>query len=203
MDKIVILEKYLPPECAPIVARWIDYFQCEFKVSRNRNSKYGDYRPPFKDAGHRISVNYNLNQYAFLVTTVHEFAHLHTWNEHKRKAKPHGKEWKQNFKRMMRPFFDKNVFPMDINKAIISYLENPAASSCSDPNLFRALQNYDSKPENVITVESLPVNSLFQMKNGRVFRKEMQVRKRFRCVELKTGAVYLFNPLAEVMLMGA
>lgn len=203
MDKVNILEKFLPEGTAPIIARWIDYFQCEFKVSRNRNSKYGDYRPPFKDAGHRISVNYNLNQYAFLVTTVHEFAHLHTWNEHKRNAKPHGKEWKLNFKRMMRPFFDKHVFPMDINRAIISYLENPAASSCSDLNLFRALQNYDNKPADVITVEKVPANSLFQMKNGRVFRKELQIRKRYRCVELKTGAIYLFNPLAEVILKQA
>src|SRR5687767_3970324 len=108
MDKVSLLEKYLPLAAAPIIARWIDYFQCEFKVSRTRNTKYGDYRPPFKNEGHRISVNYNLNSYAFLVTTVHEFAHLLTWNEHKRKAKPHGLEWKNNFKKMMRPFFEKS-----------------------------------------------------------------------------------------------
>ncbi|HEY1024992.1 MAG TPA: SprT-like domain-containing protein [Sphingobacteriaceae bacterium] len=203
MDKVKVLEKYLPPEAAPIIARWIDYFQCEFKVSRSRNSKFGDYRPPFNGKGHRISVNFNLNPYAFLVTTVHEFAHLLTWNEYKQKAKPHGQEWKSNFKRMMRPFFDQHVFPMDVNRAIITYLENPAASSCSDLNLFRALQKYDSKAAGVITVESLPANSLFKMKNGRVFRKELRVRKRYRCVEVKTGLVYLFNPLAEVTDLAA
>lgn len=203
LDKTEILDKYLPPDCAPIIARWIDYFQCEFKVSRNRNSKFGDYRPPFKGAGHRISVNFNLNPYAFLVTTVHEFAHLHTWNEHKRNAKPHGIEWKQNFKKMMRPFFEKHIFPMDINRAIVSYLENPAASSCSDLNLFRALKKYDERSSDLITVESLPVNSVFAMKNGREFRKELQIRKRFRCIEVKTGAVYLFSPLAEVVLKRA
>ncbi|HUH33366.1 MAG TPA: hypothetical protein VLZ28_05390, partial [Daejeonella sp.] len=69
MDKVKILEKYLPEGTAPLVGRWIDHFQCEFKISRNRNTKYGDYRAPFKDSGHRISVNYNLNPYAFLVTT--------------------------------------------------------------------------------------------------------------------------------------
>ena len=90
MDKVKVLERYLPPAAAPLIARWIDYFKCEFKISRNRNSKFGDYRPPHAGKGHRISVNYDLNVYAFLVTTVHEFAHLHTWNEHKHKAKPHG-----------------------------------------------------------------------------------------------------------------
>ncbi|MXV16961.1 SprT-like domain-containing protein [Hufsiella ginkgonis] len=201
MDKITVLSRYLPPDAAPLIARWIDYFNCEFKVSRSRNSKYGDYRPPYQGKGHRISVNYNLNPYAFLVTTVHEFAHLHTWNEHKFKAKPHGTEWKSNFKRMMRPFFDKEIFPQDVKRAIVGYLENPAASSCTDLTLFRTLRNYDVKKTAeaaMITVEKVKANSLFKMKNGRVFRKEGLIRKRYRCVEVKTGLVYLFNPVAEV-----
>lgn len=203
MDKVNLLEKYLPLGAAPIIARWIDYFQCEFKVSRSRNTKYGDYRAPFRNEGHRISVNYNLNVYAFLVTTVHEFAHLLTYNEHKRKAKPHGLEWKSNFKKMMRPFFEASVFPEDIHKAINNYLENPSASSCTDLNLFRVLQRYDVKPEGIQHVEQLPVNSVFSMKNGREFRKETLIRKRYRCVELKTGLVYLFNPLTEVIPQNA
>lgn len=203
MDKVKVLEKYVPADAAPVISRWIDYFQCEFRVSRSRNSKLGDYRPPFRGKGHRISVNYNLNPYAFLVTTVHEFAHLQTWNEYKQAAKPHGQEWKENFRKMMRPFFDRKVFPTDINKAIISYLNNPAASSCSDLNLLRALQKYDQRQDDVVTVERLPADSLFQMKNGRVFRKGAQMRKRFRCVEVKTGLVYLFNPLAEVLPVAA
>lgn len=188
----------MPPEAAPIIARWIDYFKCEFKISRNRSTKFGDYRHPYKDSGHRISVNYNLNPYAFLITTIHEFAHLLTWNEHKRKAKPHGQEWKSNFKKMMRPFFDQSIFPPDIKQAIIKYLENPAASSCSDLNLYRILKAYDRKPEGLICVENIQINELFSIKGGRVFRKEALVRKRYRCVEIKTGAVYLFPPLVEV-----
>jgi SprT protein len=201
MDKVTLLAKYLPEGTAPIIGRWIDYYQCEFKISRNRSTKYGDYRSPFKDSGHRISVNYDLNPYAFLVTTVHEFAHLLTWNEHKRKAKPHGSEWKANFKKMMRPFFDAHSFPHDVQRAIISYLENPSASSCSDLNLFRVLRSYDSKPEgqSSVAVEKLPESSLFAMKNGRIFRKEIRIRKRYRCVEVKSGLVYLFSPLAEVI----
>lgn len=201
MDKVKILEKYLPAGAAPTISRWIDYYQCQFKVSRNRNTKHGDYRPPFNGEGHRISVNYNLNPYAFLITTVHEFAHLLTWNEHKRKAKPHGTEWKTNFKRMMRPFFEHKVFPEDVHQAINKYLENPSASSCTDLGLFRVLKRYDVKPDGIITVEALSVNKLFAMKNGRVFRKETLIRKRYRCTDVKTGAAYLFNPLAEVLLV--
>jgi hypothetical protein len=201
VDKVQVLQKYLPAEAAPIIAKWIDYFHCEFKISKSRNSKFGDYRPPFKGKGHRISVNYNLNTYAFLVTTVHEFAHLLTWNEHQRKAKPHGTEWKANFKKMMKPFFEAYTFPEDVQKAIISYLQNPAASSCSDLNLFRVLKKYDTANQASLTVESLPADSVFVLKDKRVFKKEGLIRKRYRCTELKTGLVYLFNPLAEVYLL--
>lgn len=201
VDKVKVLEKYLPLAAAPVIAKWIDYFQCEFKISKSRDSKFGDYRHPFKDKGHRISVNCNLNPYAFLVTTVHEFAHLLTWNEYKRTAKPHGKEWKNNFRKMMRPFFERDIFPLDVKQAITLYLDNPAASSCSDLNLYRALKRYD--PSNGLsTVESLPLNSKFFMKkDSRIFQKEHLVRKRYRCTEIKTGRVYLFNPMAEVCLI--
>ena len=201
MDKIKVLEKYLPPDAAPLIGRWIDYFKCEFKISRGRNSKFGDYRSPYGGKGHRISVNCNLNAYAFLVTTVHEFAHLHTYNEHQHRAKPHGAEWKSNFKKMMQPFFEKQVFPADIHQAITSYLDNPGASSCSDLNLYRSLRKYDAPKESVTTVEKLPMKAVFKLKDGRVFQKEEKLRKRFRCVEVSTKRMYLFSPVAEVELL--
>ncbi|WP_199269684.1 SprT-like domain-containing protein [Mucilaginibacter lacusdianchii] len=201
MDKVKVLEKYLPPEAAPLISRWIDHFKCEFKISRSRNSKFGDYRPPYAGKGHRISVNHNLNPYAFLVTTVHEFAHLYTWNQHQHKVKPHGTEWKGNFKKMMQPFFEKSVFPPDITYAITAYLNNPAASSCSDLNLYRSLRKYDAVKESVTTVETLPAKAVFKLKDGRVFRKEEQLRKRFKCIEVSTRRVYLFSPVAEVELV--
>jgi SprT protein len=201
LDKVKVLAQYLPPDAAPLIGRWIDYFKCEFKISRNRGTKFGDYRAPFDGKGHRISVNYDLNAYAFLVTTVHEFAHLHTWNEHQHKVKPHGLEWKSNFKKMMQPFFEKNIFPPDVQQAITKYLNNPAASSCSDLNLYRSLRKYDPVKESATTVEKLPMKALFKLKDGRIFRKEEQLRKRFKCVEVKSRRVYLFSPVAEVEII--
>jgi SprT protein len=205
LDKVKVLEKYLPPDAAPLIGRWIDYFKCEFKISRNRNTKFGDYRPPHSGKGHRISVNFDLNPYAFLVTTVHEFAHLHTWNEHKQKAKPHGTEWKMNFKRMMQPFFEKEIFPADVKHAITGYLNNPAASSCTDLNLYRSLRKYDGPKESeaVATVEKIPLKAMFKLKDGRIFRKEEKLRKRYKCIEISSKRVYLFSPVAEVELIAS
>lgn len=199
MEKVQILSKYLPGEAPAVISRWIDYFDCEFRISRSRNSKFGDFRPACNGQPDRISVNYNLNPYAFLVTTVHEFAHLLTWREHKSRVKPHGSEWKHNFKRLMKPFFERKVFPADLHSVLLAYLQNPAASSCNDLTLFRALKEYDEQTTGMSTVEKLPLSTLFALKDGRVFRKETLLRKRYRCLEISTGRVFLFNPLAEVI----
>lgn len=199
MEKVDVLAQYMPPEAAPVIAKWIDYFQCEFKISKSRATKLGDYRHPFKELGHKISVNNNLNRYAFLVTTVHEFAHLLTWNDHKNKVRPHGGEWKHNFKRMMTPFLDQQIFPDDLQQAISTYLSNPSASSCTDLKLSRALKKYDGVMDHS-RLEELPKHAIFTIKDGRRFKKGEQLRKRFRCECLDNGNIYLFSPLAEVIV---
>lgn len=200
MEKEQILSQYMPADAAPIIAKWIDYFQCEFKISKRRTTKLGDYRHPYKGAGHKISVNNSLNTYAFLVTTVHEFAHLLTWNDHKNKVKPHGDEWKHNFKRMMAPFLDKGIFPGDVCEAIVSYLKNPSAASCTDLKLSRALKLYDNAT-NSLRLEELPIDAVFTIRDGRKFKKGERLRKRYRCICLDNGNTYLFNPLAEVVVL--
>lgn len=198
VKKEQVLAQYMPADAAPVIARWIDYFQCEFKISRNRTTKLGDYRHPFRGNGHKISVNNDLNAYAFLVTAVHEFAHLLTWNEYKNKVKPHGTEWKRNFKRMMVPFMEKQIFPEDVHTAITSYLDNPSAASCTDLKLSRALKKYD-RQIHLSRLEELPVNAVFTIRDGRKFKKGERLRKRYRCICLDNGNTYLFNPLAEVI----
>ena len=81
-------------------------------------------------------------------------------------------------------------------------MDNPAASSCSDLTLFRVLKKYDVKEASVILVEKIPANGLFQAgKTDGFSGKEERLRKRYRCVEVSTNRVYLFNPVAEVELL--
>lgn len=201
MDRnIQTLETYLPAEAAPIIARWINRFQVELKISRTRHTKLGDYRPPYAGKPHRISVNYNLNPFSFLITLIHEFAHLTCWNKHQFRVKPHGEEWKQEFRELMMPWLDKSFFPPDVQQGLFQYMNNPAASSCTDLGLMRILEQYDFAHLNQFSLESLPAGTVFQIRDGRVFTKGAQLRKRYRCVENKTQRIYLFNPLAKVSL---
>lgn len=192
------LSQYMPEAAAPIISTWINDTGCQFRIARSRRSKLGDYRAPFRGAPHRISVNHDLNPYAFLITTIHEFAHLKTWNRHQHKVKPHGPEWKAAYQALMQPFLQQAIFPEPIQKAIIRYMENPAASSCTDMDLHNCLKQYDKQVPGRETLESIPINSIFALDNGRIFKKGEQLRKRFRCEELATGRQYLVQPIAEV-----
>ena len=51
-------------------------------------------------------------------------------------------------------------------------------------------------------VEEVPANSLFKLKDGRVFKKGDKLRKRFRCEEVGSKKVYLFSPVYEVEVLG-
>ncbi len=194
------LANYIPDSACPTITKWINYYKPELKITKGRNTKLGDYRHPFKGAGHRISINHNLNKYAFLITLVHEFAHLVTWEKHKNSVKPHGEEWKEYFRKMMFPFLEMELFPKDVDKALLGYMLNPAASSCTDVDLQRILKQYDPLVHKKPTVEQVPLKGLFEFRK-RIFRKEEQLRKRYKCTELATKRTYLFSPLAEVLIM--
>lgn len=195
------LRKYMPEEAATIISRWINDTGCLFKISRTRKTKLGDYTAPFRNQPHKISVNHDLNPYAFLITTVHEFAHLQTWQQHKSKVKPHGTEWKENFKELMNPFLKMGIFPADVQTAVSNYMDDPAASSCTDVNLYRALRLHDKDQRPKLTIDAIPENSIFSIKGGRVFQKKEKLRTRYKCLEIKTNRMYLFQPIAEIALI--
>ncbi|PRD48365.1 SprT-like domain-containing protein [Sphingobacterium haloxyli] len=195
------LSLYMPELAAPIISAWINDTGCQFRISRSRKTKLGDYTAPFRGAPHKISVNYDLNPYAFLITTIHEFAHLKTWQQHKQRVKPHGAEWKGHYKQLMAPFLQLDIFPADIRQAIAQYMDNPAASSCTDIGLHRTLRKYDENATEQLTIESIPTNSIFSLADGRIFQKREKLRKRYRCVELRTARTFLIQPIAEVILI--
>lgn len=191
----------MPEAAAPIISTWINDTGCQFRISRSRKTKLGDYTAPFRGDTHKISVNHDLNPYAFLITTIHEFAHLKTWQQHKSRVKPHGKEWKKHYKELMAPILQLGIFPSDILQALVQYMENPAASSCTDIHLYRVLKRYDKDVQGQYTIESLPTDSIFALQNGRIFQKREKLRKRYRCIELSTDRIYLIHPIAEVILI--
>jgi SprT protein len=195
-----ILHKYIPEKAVPTIAEWVVKFDFKLKIKKSRSSKYGDYRPPIKGENHQITINYDMNKYAFLITLVHEIAHLSNYNKHKNSVKPHGEEWKLHYKLLMQQFLIPDIFPADVILALRKYMSNPAASSCSDINLLRVLKQYDQRQHTVL-LEDVAIGTTFSYNSDRYFIKGEQVRKRFKCKEVKTNRMYLFNPLTEVLII--
>jgi SprT protein len=192
-----ILKKYLPEPSVELIATWILKYDFKLKIKRERSTRLGDYTSPRGGINHVITINHNLNKYAFLITLVHEIAHLVTFNEYKNSVNPHGVEWKNNFRQLIQPFLTTDIFPLEVFSALRRYMNNPAASSCSDLNLLRTLKLHDENSDTVF-LEYLPFNAVFLFNATRVFQKGEKSRKRFKCREISTGNVYLFNPLTEV-----
>ena len=192
-----ILKKYLPEETVMLISEWIIEFDFKLKITKERKTRLGDYNSPRGDLNHTITINYNLNKYAFLITLVHEVAHLVTFNEHKNTVNPHGTEWKRNFQKLMQPFLTPDIFPLEVFAALRKYLQNPAASSCSDIHLLRTLKLHD-EDNSTIFLEHLPIHTVFLYNGSRVFKKGERIRKRYKCIEIKSGVIFLFNPITEV-----
>jgi SprT protein len=192
-----ILHKYIPEKAVARISEWIFTYDFKLRIKKSRSSKYGDYRPPIGKENHQITINYDMNPYAFLITLVHEIAHLTNWNKHKNSVLPHGAEWKLEFKILMNYFLYEQIFPEDVTQALKKYMQNPAASSCSDTALLRILKKYDQRQDTVL-LEELPEGATFRYNKERMFIKNELIRKRFKCKEVKSNRIYLFNPLTEV-----
>ncbi|MFZ1855894.1 MAG: SprT-like domain-containing protein [Chitinophagaceae bacterium] len=196
------LQHYLPPGTADEVMMYLHQYKIHLTIARERKSILGDYRHRTHHANHRISVNGNLNKFSFLITLLHELAHLLTFEQHSNKVQAHGKEWKMIFGQLLQQFVQHKIFPADIETELLQSLKNPAASSCAEDGLLRVLRKYDAKESLHRLIEELPANTLFRIKDGRVFQRGEKLRKRFKCKEVKTGKLYLFSPVYEVEPLG-
>ena len=197
MSEKEILNRFLPDKAVDLVFEHIKSKQVFLKISKSRKTKLGDYRPPVRHSHHRITVNHDLNKYSFLITLVHELAHLEVFEAYGNKVAPHGSEWKTTYKQLMQPFLQNGSFPDDINRVLVRSLINSKASSTSDIELSRVLKFYD-KPSHEIHVEDLSEGAIFQMANGKQFRKGERIRTRFKCQNLQNKRFYLFHPLTQV-----
>lgn len=194
-----ILEKYLPSHAVPVIFSLIEINRIHLKIVNERVTRHGDYRRT-PDGRHQITVNSNLNKYRFLITTVHEIAHLMAFEKFGRNIKPHGKEWKYTFQQLMLPFIRPEIFPTEILPLIARHFKNPKASSDTDAHLSVALKKFDPETDKNFIFE-LPSGGSFKIYNGKVFKKGPKRRKLYECVEVSTGKVYLFQPNAQVELL--
>ena len=195
-NSIALFQKYLPE---PAVSYCYDLWQAHhftFKITRPRRSKLGDYchRP---GQGHHITVNQNLNPYSFLITYLHEVAHLLTFNQYKNRKMPHGKEWKKNFRDLLLPVMNEAVFPDAVLVALRTYSKNPLASTSSFVPLKEALHVFDPIDPAHLTLDQIALGEKFAL-GKRIFVRGILRRTRVLCIETSTGRQYTVSIKALV-----
>lgn len=195
------LKAYLPTGFESMVADLLLSHPVRFAITNPRSTKLGDYRAPQQgETFHRISVNGNLNRYNFLITTLHEFAHLRVYVQFGFRVKPHGEEWKSEFRKLLWPAIQTGLLPRDIEIALMTSLTNMKASSCTDTQLSRVLRQYDKREGGEIILEEIPKNATFVLQ-GKTFVKGELRRTRFLCTEVPSKRQFLIHSLATVQLL--
>ncbi len=193
------LAAYLPKGSFEPVVSYLHQYKVHLTVSKQRKSVLGDYRHAGWGGNHRISINGNLNKFEFLITLLHELAHLLTYEQYRNTVDAHGKEWKYSYSQLLIVFVQLKIFPSDVEKALQKSIKNPAATANGETSLLLVLRSYDAiKKVGHSTVENLKEGDLFQTEKGKIFRRGKVRRKRIECLELKTGLLYIFSPITLV-----
>jgi hypothetical protein len=195
-----VLAKYIPEHAVETLFELIKMNSVHLKIVNERQTRHGDYRKGL-NGKHEITVNANLNKYRFLITLVHEIAHLVAFEKYGRLIKPHGNEWKITFQRLMLPFIRPEIFPHSVLPLVANHFKNPTASSDTDARLAFALKQFDERKSDIHFIHEVPSGSFFRIKNGRIFQKKGLRVKRYECLEVKSGKLYLFNANAEVEII--
>lgn len=194
------LAKYLPELAVSPCFELIKDSQVHLKIVNERVTRHGDYRRR-RDGKHQITVNASLNKYRFLITLIHEIAHLIAFEKYGRNIKPHGVEWKKTFQYLMLPFIRPEIFPSQLLPLLANHFKNPKASSSTDARLSIALKQFDEQQSDKSYVYELPIGCVFRIYNGKLFKKGNKRTKRYECIEVSSGRVFLFQPNAEVELI--
>ena len=210
----LILKKYIPEKSIDTIVEWIYKYNFKLKVKKSRASKIGDYTAPQNGMNHVITVNHDLNKYFFLVTLVHEIAHLVTWEKYKARVYAHGSEWKNEYSKLLNHFLQMNaalseeekLFPHDIFSALKIHISSPSAASCSDLNLSRVLEKYTDDNDSIL-LERIAHGASFRIMHAKnkiskeIYIKGEKRRTRYKCVHSLSGREYLIHALTKVVLI--
>ncbi|WP_375447336.1 SprT-like domain-containing protein [uncultured Fibrella sp.] len=196
------LTQHIPSTAVAYCQQLQQQFPFGFRIVRPRRTRLGDFRVLPNGTTH-ITVNADLNPYAFLITYVHEVAHCAVYQTYKRPGKPHGRTWQTQFQRLMAPLLTEAIFPADVLVPLRYYMARPAATTSAQPALMQALRPYNKQsdkiqPDGQQELRQLAEGQLFQFQKKRYVRGKLR-RTRVVCKDIQSGRSYAV--LADALVM--
>lgn len=188
--------KYLPENCVPHLKNWFGNHRLHIKITRNRNSKLGDYRPE-KDGSHRITINGSLRPELFFFVFTHELAHMIAFEKFGRRIAPHGQEWKITYRTMLLESLE--VYSAKLQGAIVEFSKSPKGNFMATPELVKLFE-HKAPSENENYLGELEIGQHFEFQHHR-YRIEAKRRKNYLCTKLADGRKFIVSPMAKVQLI--
>ncbi|KFF14270.1 SprT-like domain-containing protein [Chryseobacterium soli] len=187
------LEKYLPQDTLQYLKIWFSDYYIHIKITRNRNSKLGDYRK-LPDNSHEITINSTLAPQLFFFVLTHELAHLIAFEKYGRRISPHGNEWKETFRKML--LESLQVYDEDLKPIIVKFSKSPKANFMASPDLVKYF-HIETQDDSLQFIEELQKGDFFIYRNEK-YLLEGLIKKNYLCKNLATGRKYSFKPLARI-----
>ena len=188
---VSVLEQFLPENALPYLKIWFGSYPCHLKITKNRNSKLGDYRK-LPDKSHQITVNGTLEPQLFFFVLTHELAHLIAFEKYGRRISPHGAEWKQTFREML--LESLTVYAEDLRPIILKFSKSPKANFMASPEL---VKYFHKEEDGFYYIENLEIGERFIFREETYIIKE-KIKKRYLCKNLSNGKQYLFKSVSKV-----
>ena len=186
------------------VYNYLNHYRVHFHVTRERRTKYGDYRwPQQRHPFHEMSVNGDLNPYLFLMVFLHEAAHLETHLKYTA-VQPHGHEWQAEYARLLVERLSD--FPDEVRPLVSRYASRIPLSRTLSHRIEDMLHRYDAdaQDEPAVRLDDLPAGSSFRLKKrpAILFVSVERRRTRWLCRDVATGRMYTVAGGAEVNVEG-
>jgi len=193
------LIKYVDVLAAVQISNWINYYNIHLRITRERKTKLGDYSHPIINRSyHKISINGNLNKYAFIITFIHELAHLRVWNNNKfKRVQPHGIEWKNEYFSLLTSMNTSDFFAEEVQIAIINHLQKIKSSTAYDNQLMKILNKYNLNFKEQIFITDIEVGTRFSFR-GRIFEKREKIKTRIKCKCITNSRYYTFSETTPI-----
>ncbi|WP_374330240.1 SprT-like domain-containing protein [Soonwooa sp.] len=190
---IETLKSYLPENALSFLKIWFADYPIHIKITRNRNSKLGDYRK-MPDNSHQITINSTLEPALFFFVLTHELAHLIAFEKFGRRISAHGNEWKTTFAQMILDSLE--IYPQDLQLILKKFSKSPKANFMSSSDLVRYF-HFDQLKDDEVFVESLQIGDRFMYRED-AYKVEQKRKKLYLCINSTNAKKYLFKPLAKV-----
>jgi len=197
-SSFLVLSRF-PEDTRWLVNEYFSKYSFHLKITNPRKLRLGTFRVASGGELPIISINNDLGEYSFLLVFLHELAHLHVWQKHGRRVTPHGKEWKEAYRQLVLPLFEREIIPAILRPGLEKYFSNTRASFHRDIGLQRILHSLDGNG-NLMVLGDIPVKGIFHLSDGKQMIKLERIRTRYKCYCPSNKKYYLVSPAAQIFL---